>query len=608
MLRALLIGSPYGGLDVEPSVAGVYTWLLGHGFQEGEIERLVGPRATRFEILDGLRRLADGDPDDAPIVFYYAGHGHLYRTEHGADEPGAHEAHPLLVAIDIDESADGVLRSVFGSELSRALQRVARRARNLTVILDCCHASGMVRLDDQLDDPEIAEQEIRLHGGACERIRARRAAVTRGFDLECVAPRLSEQVVVLAASSAGGRAYPDPSTGRMVFTDALLAAIDRHPTWDAVLAEVRATVQEVWPIQHPAVFGPRLRRPLSLDQELPDVEQFHVELRGAQLVLIAGALAGIDHGDQFELTTTTTTGLPSPIVGIAQPQEIRPDHTLLGVAWLEDPLPQPCYARRVERGRPHAVALADPRLRRELAGLVEGAGLRIADDPRDVAAHIELRDGLLRVSDCLGALVLLAPDDPRSHDALLRCLKRLDRWRSLSTWLRADSSRQPLRGCYGLRWGRAGDARAPTSGEVVVRPGDALALALHNLDRGAPELYAQAFRIRADRDVRAWNPETGAHSIVARQRADAGQARPQGRRAHLLAALPGLPPGTYREWTVVVVSDHAFADDLLETPLDARALASGLADPERSSRGDDDRRFDVVAFPYTLELAHLASG
>lgn len=601
-IRALLIGSGYAALPVDTSVDGMYGWLRRHDFAEAEVERLTGSQATRDAMLAGLERLGEHDPGDAPVVFYYAGHGHLYRTRIGADDH-SHAAYPLLVAIDLDTSEHGTLRSVLGTELSRALQKVARRARNLTVILDCCHASGMVRLDDDLDDDLVCAHEQRLHAEASRRIAARRSPVRSAGDL-ARPERLSERVVVLTASSAGGRAYPHPGTGRLVFTDALLAALDRHTTWDAVLADVRAQVQAVWPIQHPSVFGPRFRQPLTLAEHLPDDELYRVEQQAAHTVLLAGSMAAIHPRDEFELLTfASTTYRPESVIGVVRPYAIQADRTVLR-APVAVRVPQPCYARRIRRGDRPAVAIdcADQELAATLTRVADRAGFRVTNDAVD--ARLELRAGGLHVRDCLGELVHAAPIADLDAETLRRCLRRLDAWRGTSRWLRGDSSGRPLRSCYSLRWGLAGeDTVQPTEGALIARPGDALVLELENLDCGAPELYVQAFRARADREIRGWNAETGAQNFATHQRIHCGQMQANRYQAPL-DAPPGLPPGLYREWTLVVVSNLPFDVGPLETPIHARALTTGLdCQWGQAMRGPgDDRMVDIAAFPYSLLL------
>lgn len=595
-MRALLIGSGYADLPVVTGVDAMFACLRGHGFDASDIQRISGEHATREAMLAGLDHLARDDPGDAPVVFYYAGHGHLYRTEIGAGGEG-HAAHPLLVAIDLDTSQGGALHGVLGSELSRSLQAVARRARNLTVILDCCHASAMVRLDDDLEDPDIYAQERDLQIEASARISKRRGPVCRGGH---VGPRerLSERVVVLAASSAGGRMYPHPVTKRLVFTDALIAALAQFTTWDEVLADVRAEVQAVWPTQHPAVFGPRFRQPFALVEHLPEGELFRVEQRGAQTVLLAGKLAGIHPEDELEvLTCATTSPDRESVLGVVRPWSIQPEHTVLRPAGATR-IPQPCYARRIRRGERPVVAIAcdDADLARTLTRIAGHAGFDVAED--ESTATIELSNGTVRVRDCLGELVHVVDVRDLEDDELRRCLRRLDVWRGTARWLRGDSSGRPLKHCYSLRWGSPG-----STGPVLVRPGDALTLELHNLDHGAPSLYSHAFRVRADREVRGWRAETGAQHLAAHQHLGAGPRRASDPRAFILDAPPALPPGLYREWTLVVVSNAPFDIDPFETPVDARALSSAFGSMQRQiMRGEDhERLIDIVAFPYTLD-------
>lgn len=158
---------------------------------------------------------------------------------------------------------------------------------------------------------------------------------------------------------------------------------------------------------------------------------------------------------------------------------------------------------------------------------------------------------------------------------------------------------------YDLQWGiptSAGIHAAP--GPIRVRPGEALAVALRNLDRGAPELYAHVFRIRADREIQPWSAGTGAQFCAARQHVDAADLRAGLARAYAVDGPLALPPGSYREWTLVVVSRAAFDIALLRTPVSARALPAGLQLTSKpSARGEGPPRdFDIVAFPYTLDL------
>jgi hypothetical protein len=603
--RALLIGSGYGGLPVDASVDRVAAWLLASAFAPGEILRLTGAAATRDEILRGLARLAAHSHGDRPVVVYYAGHGYLYRT--GGDADGFdHRATPLIVPIGLRRTAAGIRYGLLGSEFSAALQTIAARARNLSVILDCCHAGAMLHLDlepdlsltpaDTLREstdliPELGPADVCLpaHDPPTEPPTASTPQSPPPH------PAPAPHVVVLTASSAGGRAYVDPSTNRLIFTDALLAALAHAPTWDAALADARGRVQTIFPAQQPGLFGPRFRRPLTLHEQLPDGELFHVELDAdCNLVLQAGAARDLHECDEFDLLDlATTTYGPGDILATARPTSLRVDRCQL-LTDTHAPPRRNCYARRSRRGHPPAIdlrPLADTALHALLLDQLEPLGLTSAgttDAP--LAGRLERVGAELHVRDHHGDLVHTDSLDNPNLDALRKSLRRLDRWLGLSRWLRADSSARPLRRYYGLEW-----TPTPTAGPPRLRPGDRLALAIHNLDRGESELHFQALRVRPDRSVFAWSGCSEA--LDARQRHDLS----------LPLDDPGdaLPPGDYREWTFVAVANHPFAIHDLVTPqsmLTPHDFLTGRHLIRRGlPRGDAEREaIDLLAFPYFL--------
>jgi hypothetical protein len=137
--RALLIGAQTNGLggvlhDVE-AMAGA---LEPRGFT---VRRLVTPDATRAAVLEAYEKIVtDAKPDDA-IVLYFSGHGGLLPAPDGPDLQ-------FIMPDDYTDSSDGDFRGVTGVELSVLLARLTDKARNVTVVLDCCHAAHMSRDGD----------------------------------------------------------------------------------------------------------------------------------------------------------------------------------------------------------------------------------------------------------------------------------------------------------------------------------------------------------------------------------------------------------------------------------------------------------------------------
>lgn len=603
--RALLIGSGYGGLPVDESVARVAAWLRSQAFAPDEILTLTEQQATRDEILGALATLAAHPHDDLPVVVYYAGHGYLYRT--GGDADGFdHTTTPLIVPIGLRRTATGIHYGVLGSELTTALQHIAARTQNLTVILDCCHAGALLHLGiEQPAVPTPAPTTLPPENLAAELGPTTTTQLAPDtpfpfpFARPAPAPRPAPHTIVLTASSAGGRAYVDPHTDRLIFTDALLAALARAPTWDAALAEVRGVVQATFPAQQPGLFGPRFRRPLTLHEQLPDGDLFHVELTAdATWILQSGAAHDLHPADEFDLLSlATTTYGPADILATARPADLRQDRCRLVPDPDTDPPRRNCYARRSRRGRAPAVDLTalDPDLRHIITAELDALHLAPADPatPRPLAGRLTRVADTLEVRDADDHLVHTDTITTLDLEALHNALYRLDRWLALSRWLRADSSARPLGRYYALEW--SPQHPQPTTTPLRLHPGDALTLTLHNLDRGESDLHVQALRVRPDRSVSAWTD--AAESVAARQRQD--------------FTLPlddpddGLPPGDYHEWTFVAVANHEFAISDLVTPahrltphdfLTGRHLIRGgkkALDAEREA-------IELLAFPYLL--------
>jgi hypothetical protein len=113
------------------------------------ITRLVAPRAgahasirlpsflpTREGIWSTLTQLADEVSQQDLVFIYYSGHGSQREVR-----PVAREA---LVPVDFDGTAE---RLLWDFQLNPLLARVAERAGDLTIVLDCCHSASAVRED-----------------------------------------------------------------------------------------------------------------------------------------------------------------------------------------------------------------------------------------------------------------------------------------------------------------------------------------------------------------------------------------------------------------------------------------------------------------------------
>ena len=136
---ALLIG--VGGYDIPVTVddAKDLGKLLKDSqkaaYRKENVKILVNEHANKFNVLSSLENIIEKvkNEDDATVIVYYSGHGGIvkngssneyYLMTHGAD------------------SLDRENTMVSGSEFSDLINKI--NAKKLLVMLDCCHASGMI--------------------------------------------------------------------------------------------------------------------------------------------------------------------------------------------------------------------------------------------------------------------------------------------------------------------------------------------------------------------------------------------------------------------------------------------------------------------------------
>jgi hypothetical protein len=110
--------------------------------------------ASREAIIRELERLGDVVPPGSTVLIYFSGHGgHIEEGENRGD---------YLLPVDCAYPDDARLArtSISGQDFTNLLNGIARRADQLVVILDCCHAGGIGETRDLTAapvDPGLAE-------------------------------------------------------------------------------------------------------------------------------------------------------------------------------------------------------------------------------------------------------------------------------------------------------------------------------------------------------------------------------------------------------------------------------------------------------------------
>lgn len=211
--------------------------------------RLPSSLPTREGIWNALSSLVDEVDKKNTVFLYYSGHGGQTEVR-----PVAREA---LVPMDYDHTAE---RLLWDFQLNPLLARIAAKAGDLTIVLDCCHSASATRIDAKsrcLPLENLPGVESLVPSGAQTR------------DTAGLQPSSDSQLVV-AACRAGELAYEVPPKDSKLshgsLTRALVGILD---TTDHPLAELRWA--DVWNVltdrvtdfesrQHPHLIGRSERR------------------------------------------------------------------------------------------------------------------------------------------------------------------------------------------------------------------------------------------------------------------------------------------------------------------------------------------------------------
>lgn len=281
--RALVIGSSTHGLGgVATDVACMEDVLGTFGFA---VDLRVDATATRAGILDGYERLIRDSREGDAAVVYYSGHGGL------AAANGSR--HRFLVPVDIDRSTDDDFRGLLDVELSALQHRLTSRTRNVTVLLDCCHAARMSR-DRDLFPRALARSWTVGVAAHLEQLRS--ARLTGHVESNPYAVRL-------AAAGPSRSAYEHTNANGVrvgMFTESLYEALlESHGlavTWNAVGRRIREQLCE----QRCEVEGPHGRVLFGLD-EVDHMGVLSFFLDHGRPSLRGGRIFGVEVGDVYAI-------------------------------------------------------------------------------------------------------------------------------------------------------------------------------------------------------------------------------------------------------------------------------------------------------------------
>lgn len=297
--RALLLGAAYGTLlHVPRSLDRLEAALKKHDFRHIELfldlssERLLG-------VLERFTTLVEvGDP----TAIVYVGHGGR-RDGIGYIRPSP-DPH-----------------TVVGLELGAQLAALARKTGNVTLVLDCCHAAGVLADASYLDEAVL------------RRVVAAQRARTRGFETVGGDAPL-DNVVQLLAAAASQTAVEDLERASGLFSSVLADVLELcaglEVGWHEVIDEVRLRMRLVDRDQAPTLGGRHRRRvPFTERDSSLHFDDFACAPSGHGVHLAAGALGSIALGDRFALRTLGSP--PGDRAATASVSELGPEHAVLAL-------------------------------------------------------------------------------------------------------------------------------------------------------------------------------------------------------------------------------------------------------------------------------------
>ncbi|MBR0858614.1 caspase family protein [Bradyrhizobium liaoningense] len=489
--RALLVGSQTGGLSgVHTDIDVIQKILKPFGFATCDV--LTEKDATRERILAAYERLiADHRADDAAVI-YYSGHGG--RAANPAWTSGVKTPQFLQFIVPTDfDAGDGEFHGIFAFELSALMGRLTAAGRNVTVLLDCCHAAMMSRDYAKLTPRALPRV---CSDGVAERLDSVKVLWQTAVESNPHAVRL---VAADYDRSAFESARADGKPGGLM-TAALEQALGEsggmgtQVNWAAVGSRVRELVMRSVPEQRPEIEGPSRRRLFQLE-EAGDFDGVAFFRENGRAALRAGRLLGAVKGAEYLLMPPAVTALePRKSVAKAVVETVDGDRSYVSLDPPDAPVVDGALA--FPSGFPfgrRAVALEGAVA---AAVIAHNKFVKAADVPGQAIATLRASEGKLVVLGPDGAaLTLVLNDDDDGRAAVNAVLVGLARSDAVRTLPKGD-----LPGALDVAWGRVGGEEpiAMQNGDVL-HAGESLFVEITN--RAATTVYAAVFDLGIGGDV-----------------------------------------------------------------------------------------------------------
>lgn len=365
-------------------------------------------KPTRDEIRSFLKRLAAEVGKKDLVFLYYSGHGSQVTTKLN----GHWIAREALVPMDYwNEGEPQHHRLLYDFELNDLLARIAGRAGDLTVVLDCCHSASATRGEDQdrfMEIREVQDLSSQAPSGGEDHL-------TR--DASGMVPASATHMLV-AACRASERAFevgPDDSKpDQGAFTRALVQSLESA---DRPLPELRWW--DIWPglvdrvghfnsLQHPELGG-RGERHLFGGPWKPRDLGYVIHDEGERFRIDAGTLTGLSQGAEVAVYGAVPDEFPTlgsrddhhMRIGLLRVEEADRSSCTAVSANGSLKLPPEARGRLVKPGKADHLKISLEPFDPELATRLAACGIDILPPSRarEAEARVRRKGGLLHLED-----------------------------------------------------------------------------------------------------------------------------------------------------------------------------------------------------------------
>jgi hypothetical protein len=484
--KALVIGSQLGELTgVHNDVETMTALLAKRGF---DVDSRSGGNATQAGIRDGYERLiADARSGDA-VAVYFSGHGGLAlaTAPSGIPLPDLQ----FIVPTDYDEWSPGDFRGITRRELSVLLARLTQRTRNVTVLLDCCHAAHMSRNHDLRVRawPHPSYLDVDEHLGLLH---------AQGLQVDLPDAVQNKDAVRVVACAPWESAYEYTNSHGVrtgILTDSLRIALEEAGTarvsWSTLIQRVRNRVSTLALGQRPEAEGPARRLIFDTEEARAGVALAVVLSPPGRLTLPGAALLGVVPGDQFGITPAgVAVASEATIVARATVKQtdgvtVQAEFELCD-GYQDLPVLAEAHPLVTSAVRSPVLVHGGSALAEQIRAEVDAVPTLRAVHPDDpvgigpVLAEVEVGEALTLWDGGREPLASTTPDDA-GVSGIVADLRRLGRTAALRRL--APSEGETLADSFTVEWGRVvgGDAEPLPPSGALLHAGEPIYLRLRN--------------------------------------------------------------------------------------------------------------------------------